>query len=188
VTSLLSIRHSHDGLHIRSGIIVFYLLFVSTITVYLCSPSYNHSSNFFQYLSIIQNYAFFVFTAVLLIMAETFGSSPTCNHRAVIVLFRPFPALPAGRIVGCIGASILLLLYSWITIRDYLPAALKRMPLLVRRRLQLHAETKTPLPRSKPDIKPNDLREDNVTHLQVRHTIVLDGFSRSLLGKLTLLS
>jgi hypothetical protein len=36
------------------------------------------------------------------------------------------------------------------------------------------------LPRSKSDIKPNDLREDNVTHLQVRHAIMLDGFSRSL--------
>jgi hypothetical protein len=94
-----------------------------------------------------------------------------CNHRAILVLFRPFPAIPAGRIVGCIGTAIVFLLYSWMTIRDYLPAALKRMPFLVRRRLELHVETKTPLPRRKSDIKADDSREDDAIRSQVWNTL-----------------
>jgi hypothetical protein len=57
----------------------------------------------------------------MLIRARTFGSIPECNGRAVVVLFRPFPALNAGRIVGWIVIIIFVVIYTIVTFMDYLP-------------------------------------------------------------------
>ncbi|KAG9042068.1 hypothetical protein FS842_002304, partial [Serendipita sp. 407] len=59
-------------------------------------------------------------------MSNTFGSTPRCNINAVLVIFQPFPALPTGRIVGSIVTVAMILLYTWVLIRDHMPTSLKR--------------------------------------------------------------
>ena len=71
--------------------------------------------------SVIQSYLLFVFALVLVIKTPSFGNSPECNKNAVAVFFGPFKIFDAGRIVGGLATGIVILVYSGVTIMDYLP-------------------------------------------------------------------
>jgi hypothetical protein len=73
------------------------------------------TSRLLQIFSVLQSCTVFAFTLVLLVMAETFGTTPECNRNAVVVLFRPFPALNAGRIIGCIVVALVFIVYVPVT-------------------------------------------------------------------------
>jgi hypothetical protein len=77
------------------------------------------SSRLLQIFSVLQSCTVFAFTLVLLVMAETFGATPACNRNAVVVLFRPFPALNAGRIIGCIVVAIVFMAYVLVTAMEF---------------------------------------------------------------------
>jgi hypothetical protein len=62
----------------------------------------------------------------LLIKARNFGNSPECNGNAIVVIFRPFPLLRAGQIVGWIGSCIAIIFYTWVTVKDLTPKPLKK--------------------------------------------------------------
>ncbi|KAG8831099.1 hypothetical protein FRC17_003664 [Serendipita sp. 399] len=111
----------------HDALIALYLLFVSIITVYCALPS-GRPFDILHYLSIAQNCGFFAFLLVLIIKAQTFGSTPKCNRNAVLVLLRPFPALPTGQIVGSIITVAMIVFYSWMLVREHLPTPPKKGP------------------------------------------------------------
>jgi hypothetical protein len=108
---------------------------MSWVTIVLTLPSYYErrdpqgkahdiltvpiSSRLLQIFSVLQSCTVFAFTLVLLIMADTFGATPACNRKAVVVLFRPFRALNAGRIVGCVVVAIVFIVYVPVTAMEF---------------------------------------------------------------------
>ena len=80
-----------------------------------------------QFASVIQGYAILAFAFSILATAENFGYSPGCNANALVVIFRPFSALRAGRIFGWIVASIVFVCYTVMTTRDYTAKVLKKI-------------------------------------------------------------
>jgi len=120
---------------LASAIVVFYLLFLSWVTVFFALPSCNRFSEadrsasnvkMLKYFSVVQSYTVFAFALTLLIKATSFGTAPACNSNAVVVLLRPFSALHAGRIVCWILTIIVIVAYTLITLKDHLPSPLKR--------------------------------------------------------------
>jgi len=108
----------------NSGLVVFYLLAISWVTVFFSLPSFHHfpaGTKALKLLSIIQSYLIFTFALVILIIAERFGNRPECNRIAVVVLFRPFSALKVGRIIGWITVGSITAVYTGITVLDFLP-------------------------------------------------------------------
>lgn len=73
-----------------------------------------------QLLSVVQSVVVFAFSLAVLITAETFGSNPECNTHAVLVFLRPFRVFNAGRIIGGVLCGTVLVLYTFMTARDYL--------------------------------------------------------------------
>ena len=107
-----------------SAIVVFYLLSLSWAAVFFSLPSYNRfvkSDRTLQYLSIVQSYVLFAFALSILIKAKAFGSNPECNANAVVVLYHEFNALHQGRIVAWIFVILVIVIYTFLTISDYLP-------------------------------------------------------------------
>ena len=112
-------------------------MFLSWATVFFALPSCNRfpddtltrkqktNVKLLKFVSILQSYAVIAFVLSLLITAPSFGSTPECNKNAVAVIFRPFRALPAGRIACCIVIGIIAPVYTFITAKDYVPAYLK---------------------------------------------------------------
>lgn len=82
---------------------------------------FRSNTRILKLLSIMQSYVIFAFAFTILMQARTYGNSPGCNSNAVVVLFRPFPALNAGRIVGWIVTIIVVVIYTIMTCIDYLP-------------------------------------------------------------------
>ena len=88
--------------------------------------------------------------------AKTFGSNPECNENAVVVLFRPFSALYAGRIVCWIVTVIVVAVYTVITVKDYLPPPPKKLyQWIQKRRVRKPVVQLDPL-ESGPDLEFND--------------------------------
>lgn len=80
----------------------------------------------------------------------------------MVVLFQPFRALPVGRIVCCVITGIVLIAYTWITVRDYVTASLKRKPPLVSK-MTVTSVAKPHWPKGKVDIESdNRVGNDNV--------------------------
>ena len=108
----------------NSGVVVFYLLCLSWITVIFSLPSchrFPDGTKILKFVSVVQSCIVFAFVLVLLIKAKTFGSNPGCNGHAVVTLFRPFSALNAGRIVGWVVVVAVIAFYSGMTVVEYLP-------------------------------------------------------------------
>ena len=105
---------------------MFYLLALSWASVFFSLPTYNRfvkSDKTLQLLSIIQSYVLFAYAIAILIKAKTFGPSFCCNQTARVVLFRPFSALHAGRIVGWIVVMSVVAVYTFLCCYDYWPLA-----------------------------------------------------------------
>jgi hypothetical protein len=110
-----------------SALVVFYLLNLSWVTVFFSLPACAKFSNvkLLHIFSILQSYTVFAFAVTMLITAHTFGGSPQCNQFARIVIFRPFLALPAGRIVCLVLEAVLVVGYTGILVKDHIPPAPK---------------------------------------------------------------
>jgi hypothetical protein len=154
-------------------LIALYLLLLSSVTVNLSSPSVK-PFDFFHYLSIIQNYTFFAFILILLVKAETFGNAPECNGNAVLVIFQPFRVIPAGRLVGSIATGIVILLYTWITVRDHLPESIKEKSPWSRNTDRLPAKPDLNPPARKEDLESGKKTRKNTTDYIVRRDKVFD--------------
>ncbi|PVF96966.1 hypothetical protein CPB86DRAFT_786453 [Serendipita vermifera] len=101
----------------QDSLVVFYLLCLSWICVYFSMP-FGKGFKALKGCFVLQSYLFFAFAFTLLAKGKSFGSRPECNPNAVVVLFRPFPALTSGRIVGWILVTSLFLVYTFITVKD----------------------------------------------------------------------
>jgi len=98
-------------------------------------PSCNRFSSDVKILklfSVLQSSTVFAFAFAMLIKAKTFGR--TRNAIAVVVLFRPFSALYAGRIVCWIMTVIVVAVYTVITAKDYLPPPPKKLNQWIQKR------------------------------------------------------
>jgi hypothetical protein len=118
-----------------SAVVVFYLLYLSWVTVFFALPSCNRfpkaerssrNVKMVKLFSVVQSYTVFAFALTLLIKAASFGTNPACNENAVVVLFRPFSALYAGRIVCWVLTVIVMVVYTLLILKDHLPSPLKR--------------------------------------------------------------
>lgn len=144
---------------------VFYLLTLSWATVVCSLPSVSRfptGAKFLQLLSVVHSYIVFAFVFAFTITADTFGSHSHCNGNAVLVLFRPFSALTAGRILILIVLSIVVMSYSVMTYRDYFPASTK----MVRQWVQIkigRAEKEPGPPDITPEMKDSDLESQENT-------------------------
>jgi hypothetical protein len=110
---------------------------MSWFTVAFSLPScrrFRSGTRILNFLSMVQSYAVFPFAFTILIQARMYGSSPECNGNAVVVLFRPFSALHAGRIVGWIMTVIFVVFYTTITFMDYLPPPPKQVQEWIRKK------------------------------------------------------
>jgi hypothetical protein len=83
--------------------------------------------------SVVQSYTVFAFALTLLIKAASFGTNPACNENAVVVLFRPFSALHAGRIVCWILTVAIVVVYTFLILKDHLPSPLRTVYQRVRK-------------------------------------------------------
>jgi hypothetical protein len=107
-----------------SGLVVYYLLSMSWIAMVTSMPSCHRfagGTKILKFLSIIQSYLVFAFALAMLTKAKTVGSNPECNGNAVVVLFRPFSALHAGRTVGWIVTTSVIAFYTGMMVMEYLP-------------------------------------------------------------------
>ncbi|KDQ57936.1 hypothetical protein JAAARDRAFT_193422 [Jaapia argillacea MUCL 33604] len=115
----------------HDGLIMLYLLSLSWFTTLLSRSACQRiqgSTRLLQLFSLIQSAIFFAFAFALLSHADTFGSSPQCNHQASLVLFRPFKALSmGGKVFGWILASTVALAYAFMTAKEYLPPATRKV-------------------------------------------------------------
>jgi hypothetical protein len=136
-------------------LVVFYLLHLSGITVYFSLPvdeqardrkaagkksvkqrtEGEHAEDslrikMLHLCSIIQSYTIFAFAFAMLGTAVTFGSYPGCNPNAVVVLFRPFSALKAGRILFLIMTGLGSIVYTAILVKDHMPPKEKLIQML----------------------------------------------------------
>jgi len=90
--------------------------------VYFALAPYNRfkkADKFLKYLSILHSYVLFAYGFAVLVTAPNFGSNTTCNSEVVVVIFRPFPAINQGRIVGIVALVFIVLVYSGLLIIDY---------------------------------------------------------------------
>lgn len=85
--------------------------------------------------SVVQSYTIFAFAFTMLISAHSFGRTPDCNSHAVVVLFHPFPALPAGRILCLVLTAFFFTVYTGILIKDHLPPTPKRILQWIQRKV-----------------------------------------------------
>ncbi|KAF7367976.1 hypothetical protein MSAN_00863200 [Mycena sanguinolenta] len=129
VTALILGFQPNPEITFHDGLIVFYLLNLSWVTVYFSLPAVAKSPNvkLLYIFSILQSYTIFAFAFAMLITAHSFGQHSQCNHHASIVIFRPFHALPAGRIVCLVVTAVIFTLYTGMLIKDNLPPAPKRI-------------------------------------------------------------
>jgi len=137
VTALMLGLQPNPEISFHDSLVVFYLLFMSWFTVAISLPScrrFGSKTRILNFWSILQSYTVFAFAFTILIQARTYGSSPQCNGNAVVVLFRPFNALNAGRIVGWIVIVFFVISYTIITCMDYLPPPPKQVQEWIRKK------------------------------------------------------
>ncbi|KIJ45961.1 hypothetical protein M422DRAFT_46535 [Sphaerobolus stellatus SS14] len=131
VSALILGLKPNPEISLHDAIVVIYLLVLAWMALTACLPSCNHfqikdqgtdnSVSMLKLVSVVQSYLLFALALVLLIQTPSFGSYPECNQNAVAVIFGPFKVFKAGRIVGGIVMGIVILLYSAVTILDYIP-------------------------------------------------------------------
>ncbi|KAJ7233728.1 hypothetical protein B0H12DRAFT_1239251 [Mycena haematopus] len=158
ITALILGFQPTPEISFHDGLIVFYLLNLSWVTVMFSLPAVAKVPNvkLLHVFSVIQSYAIFAFAFVMLITEHSFGRTPQCNANAVVVLFRSFAALPAGRIVCLMITASICTVYTGIIVKDHLPAASKRMLQWIRQRVakELPTTTEQDLPPTPPGIPP----------------------------------
>ncbi|KAJ7926987.1 hypothetical protein B0H13DRAFT_2265716 [Mycena leptocephala] len=127
VTALILGFKPDAEISFHDALVVFYLLNLSWVTVFFSLPACAKFANvkLLHIFSILQSYTVFAFALTMLITAHTFGSNPQCNQFARIVIFRPFLALPAGRIVCLVLEAVLVVGYTGILVKDHIPPAPK---------------------------------------------------------------
>jgi len=140
VTSLLLGLKPDPEISLPDALIVFYLLFLAWVAIVFSLPACNRlegGTKIVKAVSVVQSYTVFAFAFALLTTAKTFGRYPYCNANAMVVLFGSFKVFNAGMIIGWIVTVITFVVYTSVTIIDYLPeAGLRRIKkvLIVRRR------------------------------------------------------
>jgi hypothetical protein len=136
---------------LNSTLIVSYLFSMSWVAVITSLSSCHRfvdGTTVIKIWSIVQSYVIFAFALVILIKAQTFGNNPECNGNAVVVLFRPFSALHAGRIVGWVVTMAVIVLYTGVTTIEYWMKCREQVQLwIIRRRVRISdAEAEPNLP------------------------------------------
>ncbi|KAJ7633786.1 hypothetical protein DFH06DRAFT_1221673 [Mycena polygramma] len=122
VTALILGFRSRPEISLHDALVVFYLLYISWVTVYFSLPAnarFPGRVKLLHLCSVIQSCILFAFAFSMLGTATIFGSSPECNHNAVVVIFRPFPALEVGRILFLILTALVFVLYGFIIYKDW---------------------------------------------------------------------
>ncbi|KAJ7759520.1 hypothetical protein B0H16DRAFT_1884890 [Mycena metata] len=133
VTAFILGFKSRPEISLHDGLVVFYLLYISWVTVYFSLPANTKFPGQVKTLhlcSVIQSCILFALAFALLGTATTFGLTPECNHNAVVVLFRPFAVLDAGRILFLVLTALVLIIYGGIIYKDW-KASIKRLGLRV---------------------------------------------------------
>ncbi|KAJ7021306.1 hypothetical protein C8F04DRAFT_1273912 [Mycena alexandri] len=138
VTALILGLKPKPEISFHDALVVFYLLYLSWVTVYFSLPAcarFDGTVKLLQVFSIIQSYTVFAFAFAVLINAKSFGYEHTCNRNASVVIFRPFNALKAGRPVGWVVTGIVVAVYTGVLIRDHLPQTHKAILQWIRRQV-----------------------------------------------------
>ncbi|KAF8126850.1 hypothetical protein K438DRAFT_2001193 [Mycena galopus ATCC 62051] len=143
VTALILGFKQIPEISFHDALIVFYLLFLSWITVFLSlrtsADSANKDVQMLHFFSIIQSYSVFAFVFVLLITAPSFGSHPECNLNAVVVIFRPFSVLWAGRPVAWVLTLLIAVCYTALLVKEQVKVVARTvLPLVMCYRMQVH--------------------------------------------------
>nr|GAT47918.1 predicted protein [Mycena chlorophos] len=143
VTALILGFKPSPEISLQDAIVVFYLLMLSWVTVTLTLPatarfpatkvSTKNSLVLLHVLSVVQSYTIFAFAFALLGTAPSFGSMQLCNASARAVLFRPFSALGAGRILGFVTVALLALAYTLVLVKDHIPPPPEQVKKWIRR-------------------------------------------------------
>ncbi|KAJ7753574.1 hypothetical protein B0H16DRAFT_1886966 [Mycena metata] len=126
VTALILGFKPTPEISFHDALVVFYLLNISWFTVFFALPSrvrFPGRGNLkmlrmLHVFSVIQSYTLFAFALAMLCTAETFGSNPGCNANAVVVLFRPFPAIKRGQILFLVLTGLVVMSYTALIVRD----------------------------------------------------------------------
>lgn len=113
----------------HDALVILYLLTMSWVTVIssLASCSrFSTGTQVLQLFSVVQSYTILALALVVLSRTKIFGSQPECNQHAVVVIFRPFPAMRGGHIFGWIVTVLLAVGYTIMTVRDYTAQAMRK--------------------------------------------------------------
>ncbi|KAJ6505204.1 hypothetical protein C8R45DRAFT_972006 [Mycena sanguinolenta] len=146
VTALILGFQQTPEITFHDGLIVFYLLTLAWVTVQSSLPAVAKFPNvkLLYIFSIVQSYTIFAFAFAMLITAYSFGGhTEKCNPNALVVIFRPFPALPAGRLVCLVVTAVIFTLYTGILIKDNLPPAPKRILQWIQQKVTKEVPTTT---------------------------------------------
>ncbi|KAF7339096.1 hypothetical protein MVEN_01986100 [Mycena venus] len=158
VTALILGFQKIPEITFHDGLVVFYLLNLSWVTVFFSLPAVANFSNvkLLHVFSILQSYTIFAFDVSLLITAYSFGQSPDCNPFARVVLFRPFVALPAGRIACLVITCLVAAVYTGILVKDHLPPAPKKILQWIQKKVtkEVPATDEEKAPEMPPDVPP----------------------------------
>ncbi|KAF8181931.1 hypothetical protein K438DRAFT_1937898 [Mycena galopus ATCC 62051] len=157
VTALILGFQSNPEITFQDALVVFYLLNLSWVTVFFSLPAVAKFPNvkLLHVFSIVQSYTIFGFAFAMLVTAHSFGGHPLCNHNARVVLFRPFPALPAGRIVCLVMTALIAAVYTGILIKDHLPPTPKRILQWIQQKVTKEVPTtEQEPPAPPPDVPP----------------------------------
>ncbi|KAJ7202536.1 hypothetical protein GGX14DRAFT_462875 [Mycena pura] len=130
VTALILGFKSMPEISFHDALVVFYLLYISWVTVFFSLPSsaiFPGKIKMVHWCSVIQSYTLFAFAFVMLSTAPRFGSTPECNPNAVVVIFRPFSALHGGRILFLVLTGLVVIVYTAILYNDYIASPIKRL-------------------------------------------------------------
>ncbi|KAF7343072.1 hypothetical protein MVEN_01737600 [Mycena venus] len=147
VTALILGFKSTPEISFHDALVVSYLLYISWVTVLFSLPSSARFGNkpgdvkilkILHFCSVIQSYAVFAFAFAMLATAPTFGSTPECNPNALVVLFRPFSALNAGRILFCVLAGLVCIAYTALLVNDHIVPRTKKMARILKQLIVQH--------------------------------------------------
>ncbi|CAK5271571.1 unnamed protein product [Mycena citricolor] len=140
VTALILGFEAQPEISFPDGLVISYLLSLSTLAIVVSFPACaRHSLNdkkltvFF----ILHCLAVFGWGFSLLISAPTFGNAPLCNSNAVVAIFHPFRALPAGRVIGLLGVCLALIFVVLLLLKDHMAWAGTVVPVWILRRVTI---------------------------------------------------
>ncbi|KAJ7731815.1 hypothetical protein DFH07DRAFT_150502 [Mycena maculata] len=162
VTALILGLKPSPEISFHDALVVFYLLYLSWVTVFFTLPAcarFPGNVKMLHFASIIQSYTVFAFAFAMLITADTFGQYPKCNRNGVVVIFRPFSALKAGRTVAWIMTVLVATVYTGILVKDHMPPAPKLVHQWIQKRVtkQIPA-TDQDIPMTSPHVAPPQKR------------------------------